>query len=155
MLLKKNCKYFVNFQTWFSASKICHVTSVFNRQKLHVLKLILENKFQKLNLVANKFRSYLFLYGLISVNFLQFSAKNFVKQECIPVGCVLPAAVAVRGVSTRHPPCSRPPSREQTPQDQAPSPPGSRHPLLQGMLGYHLQCMLGYHPPRERNHTHV
>ena len=24
-------------------------------------------------------------------------------------------------------------------------PPGD---LLQGMLGYHLQCMLGYHPPR-------
>ena len=116
MLLKKNCKYFVKFQTWFSASKICHVTSVFNRQKLRVLKLILENEFQKLNLVANKFRSYLSLYGLISVNFMQFSAKNFVKQECIPVGCVLPAAVAVRAVSTRHP----------LPREQAP--PGSRHP---------------------------
>ena len=25
------------------------------------------------------------------------------KQECIPVGCILPAAVAIRGVS-RHPP---------------------------------------------------
>ena len=24
------------------------------------------------------------------------------------------------------------------------TPPGD---LLQGMLGYHLQCMLGYHPP--------
>ena len=50
------------------------------------------------------------------------------KQECIPVGCVPPAAVAVQGVSTRHP-------REQTP-------PGPGTPL-QGMLGYHLQCMLG------------
>ena len=33
------------------------------------------------------------------------------KQECIPVGCVLPpAAVAVGGVSTRHPPGADPPS---------------------------------------------
>ena len=42
------------------------------------------------------------------------------EQECIPVGCVPPAAVAVWGVSTRHPPQTRPPS--QTP------PPGTRHP---------------------------
>ena len=29
--------------------------------------------------------------------------------------------------------------------------------LLQGMLEYHLQCMLGYHthPPREQNHRQV
>ena len=31
------------------------------------------------------------------------------KQECIPVGCVLPAAVAVQGISTRHPPGPCPP----------------------------------------------
>ena len=31
------------------------------------------------------------------------------KQECIPVGCLPPAAVAVGGVSTRHPPGSRHP----------------------------------------------
>ena len=28
--------------------------------------------------------------------------------------------------------------------------PGSRPPLLQGMLGYHLQCLMGYHPPMNR-----
>ena len=37
---------------------------------------------------------------------------------------------------------------EQTHQDQAPPPPGldtpwEQTPSLQGMLGYHLQCMLG------------
>ena len=45
---------------------------------------------------------------------------------------------------------------EQTPQEQTPpsrapldaETPDQAHPLLQGMLGYHLQCMLGYHPPR-------
>ena len=28
----------------------------------------------------------------------------FKEQECIPVGCILPTAVAIWGVSTRHPP---------------------------------------------------
>ena len=34
------------------------------------------------------------------------------KQECIPVACVPPAAVAVGGVSTRHPPGADPPRTE-------------------------------------------
>ena len=49
------------------------------------------------------------------------------------------------------PPQNQAPPQEQTPQDQTPwgaDPPGTRHPqeetpLLQGMMGYHLQCMLG------------
>ena len=67
--------------------------------------------------------------------------KKFTKQECIPVGCVPPAAGAVRGVHQAppraDPPGSRPPlgadppgpgtPLEQTPQQQTP--------LLQGMLG--------------------
>ena len=32
---------------------------------------------------------------------------KILKQECIPVGCVPPAAVAFRGVSTRNPPGTR------------------------------------------------
>ena len=52
-----------------------------------------------------------------------------VQHECIPVGCVPPAAVAVGGrglyqgplLRSRHPP-------DQTPMSQAPPPPGSRHP---------------------------
>ena len=49
------------------------------------------------------------------------SEKNS-KWECIPVGCVPPAAVAVPGASTRHPPWSRPPPPwEQTPPEQTPS----------------------------------
>ena len=44
-------------------------------------------------------------------------------QECIPVGCIPPASVAVGGISTRHPP------RTRHPPDQAPLPPRTRHPL--------------------------
>ena len=59
--------------------------------------------------------------------------RNF-KQECIPVGYVPPAAVAVRGVSTRHPP--GPDSLQQvTPEagtPPGPDPPGTRHPLGPG-----------------------
>ena len=46
------------------------------------------------------------------------------KQECIPVGCIPPAAVADRGVSTRQPPGSRRPGADplwtrHTPWEQA------------------------------------
>ena len=55
------------------------------------------------------------------------------KQECIPVGCVPPAAVAVEGVSTRYPPGSRHALGPDIPQNQAPplgpgTPPRTRHP---------------------------
>ena len=95
--------------------------------------------------------------------------KNIQKQECIPVGCIPPAAVAVQGgVSTRHPPDQAPaeqippradPPRPGIPQEQMPPGPGTPQeqaaPLLQGMLGYHLKCMLGYHTPREQNDKQV
>ena len=48
------------------------------------------------------------------------------QQECIPVGCVPPAAVAVPGVSTRHPPGPGTSLDRATPRDQAH--PGTRHP---------------------------
>ena len=68
-------------------------------------------------------------------------------QECIPVGCVLPAGVSIRGVSIRYPPGADTPqeqtppradtpkqtaSREQTPPPRSrhAPPPGSRHPPL-------------------------
>ena len=71
-------------------------------------------------------------------------------QECIPVGCIPPTAVAILGGLHETPP------QEQTPGSR--HPPAARHAglppamhagiappgdLLQGMLGYHLQCMLG------------
>ena len=65
-------------------------------------------------------------------NFFHFHAvfsKNVAKQECIPVGCIHPAGVAVRGVSphgTRPDPRTRHPPGPGTPQDQVP--PGTRHP---------------------------
>ena len=39
----------------------------------------------------------------------QSGGVRIFKQECIPVGCVPPAAVAVGGVSTMHPPDHAPP----------------------------------------------
>ena len=60
--------------------------------------------------------------------------SNITRQECIPVGCVPPAAVAVPGGS---PPGTLPLGAD---------PPGAGTPLgdlLQGMLGYHLQWVLG------------
>ena len=81
------------------------------------------------------------------------------RQECIPVGCVPPAAVAIPGGLPLG-------VGLETPQPDAPKIPlnfspgcgpgnlqgmlGLKTPLrdlLQGMPGYHLQCMLGYHPP--------
>ena len=62
------------------------------------------------------------------------------QQECIPVGCVPSATVAVCWPGECVPPPHTP---EQAPLG-AGTPPGD---LLQGMLGYHLQGMLGYQPP--------
>ena len=68
------------------------------------------------------------------------SAGNIKEQECIPVGCVPPAAVAVTGgVSTspprsRHPPAPDPPPLGTgTPLGTRPPPrePGTRPPLEQ------------------------
>ena len=55
--------------------------------------------------------------------------QNYAKQECILVGCVPPAAVAVPGGSppgTPTPPQKQTPPGAGTPQDQ--TPPGTRHP---------------------------
>ena len=90
----------------------------------------------------------------IAINIFEIQTLYF-KQECIPVGCVPPAAVAVRGglnqapPQTRHPkpgthleqapPGTRPPPGPGTPPDQAP--PRTRHPQTR-------------HPPVDR-HTPV
>ena len=110
------------------------------------------------------------------------------KQECIPLGCVPPAAVAMGGgvclsacSDTHTPGCG--PGAAHTPPRPDPStspldvgleaplarplnfPPGCAprnlqsmlryhtlpRDLLQGQLGYYLQCMLGYHPHPEQN----
>ena len=81
------------------------------------------------------------------------------KQECIPLRCVLPTPVAVRGVCPMHagfhpPPvwAWRPPqvwAWRTPPQVWAwrPPLPGDPPGDLQFMLGYHMQGMLGYQPP--------
>ena len=60
-------------------------------------------------------------------------------------------SISCPGVSTRHPLGADPPGADPPgadPQEQAPPPAarhaGIAHPPLQGMLGYQLQCMLGY-----------
>ena len=79
------------------------------------------------------------------------------------VGCVPPAAVAVPGGLPLPLEADTPQSRRPRPDPNQlspwvwawklamhtgiPSPPGD---LLQGMLGHHLQCMLGYHTPVNR-----
>ena len=65
--------------------------------------------------------------------------KRSIEQECIPVGCVPSASVAIcwPGEGLRH---THPRNRH---------PPGAGTPL-----GYHLQGMLGYHPhPHGPTHT--
>ena len=83
------------------------------------------------------------------------------KQECIPVGCVLPTAVAAGGYASVHAGIHTPwvwASRSplgvglETPLARPLNfPPGCGPGNLQGMLGYPpgdlLQGMLGYHPP--------
>ena len=52
----------------------------------------------------------------------------FKEQECIPVGCILPAAVAIRGVSTRHPQSRHAPqSRPHLGADPPAADPPARH----------------------------
>ena len=83
------------------------------------------------------------------------------KQECIPVGCLLPAAVAVSGGGSVWVHAWTPPGVGletplgvglETPQARPlKCPPGCGPGDLQGMAGYHppgdLQGMLGYYPP--------
>ena len=59
------------------------------------------------------------------------------KQECIPVGCVPPAAVTVEGEGV-------------SASVHAGIPPPRCGPGDPPRLGYHMQCMLGYHPPVNR-----
>ena len=61
------------------------------------------------------------------------------KQECIPVGCVPPAAVAIGGggsVSTRHPPRPGPPPWDQVLPPTGPNPPGPGTPPWTEFLTY-------------------
>ena len=91
--------------------------------------------------------TYIFLYENFPLRAGQLQSTTYFspvkvleEQECIPVGCVPPAAVAVGGVSTRHPPlgpgtppgpCT--PPEPCTSRDHAP--PGTMHPLDHAPLG--------------------
>ena len=69
------------------------------------------------------------IFGIYFLSMIEMPKEilNFTrKQECIPVGCVPPAAVAVRGVSTRHPTGTRPTPGPGIPS-QTRHPPGTRH----------------------------
>ena len=83
----------------------------------------------------------LFETYLVIVSVMPNPDKLF-QQECIPVGCVPPTAVSVRGVPTRHPP----PGADTSPRSRHPHPgsrcppssrpptPGSRHPPVNRIL---------------------
>ena len=62
-------------------------------------------------------------WGPNSFIFMQFSAKKFAKQECVPVGCVQPARYRTGGLADRDPPGQRSPPRTETPSGQRPPPP--------------------------------
>ena len=68
------------------------------------------------------------------------------KQECVPVGCVPPAAVAVLGGLHEPPPQSRPP-----PMGAEPPPPGADPPEHTPGADPREQA----HPPWGQNHRHL
>ena len=90
-------------------------------------------------------------------------SETFYRQECIPVGCVLPAAVAIWGAlhqaplgpgtpppRTRPPRIRHPPSGTRHPPEPGtplgPDPPGTRDPRDQAPPGTR-------HPPCGQTHT--
>ena len=75
--------------------------------------------------------------------------KNLLQTRMHSIRMRTACSSSCPGVSTRHPPGSRLP-RSRSPRSK--HPPAARHagiahPPLQDMLGYQLQCMLGYFPP--------
>ena len=76
--------------------------------------------------------------------------STFSKQECIPVGCIPPAAVAVMGGGSPHTPHITPPSGADTalslPPEQA-SPPQAGTPPCRIPLNFPLWCGPGDSPP--------
>ena len=92
--------------------------------------------------------SYLLLSSPTKVLKLFKSCINFKTQECIPVGCVPPAAVSVGG----SPPGT--PLGADTPQSRHPpgadNPPGSRHPPPGADTPQEQITPLGRHPTWEQ-----
>ena len=119
------------------------------------------------------------LHSPIVLNLMQIFLKKIPKQECIPVGCIPPAAVAAcwgggsaavhagipprcgpgdppgcgPGDSSRPDPLTCPQMWAWRPARHAGIPPTPWRPARNA--GYHLHCMLGYHPPHEQNDRHM
>ena len=74
------------------------------------------------------------------------------KQDCIPVGCVPPTAVAIRGVSTGHPLGAGTPPDQAPPLDQAPPGPGIPRPGTPGAGTPPTRHPLDQVPPQTRHH---
>ena len=73
----------------------------------------------RLNHAWININSLICLYIFVRDDCLCGTKWKYCQKECIPVGWVPPAAVAVRGVSTRHPPRTRHPPPVADPLDQA------------------------------------
>ena len=125
-----------------------------------------------------------FLWGCLWISMCGKIMIKYSKQECIPVGCVPPSAVAICWGSLPQCMLGYPPPRYgpprppgQTPQlppwvwawrPPRPDPPTSslgvwvwawkpamHAGILPPPVDRNQQCMLGYHLPREQNHRHV
>ena len=113
-------------------------------QPLHVARNPRSDKFKSFPTVCFV---YWFLHQEVQDTEFLFTALHH-QQECIPVGCVPSAAVAILGdgVSTRHPPEQTPPGPD-TPGTRHPpraDPPGNRHPRG-------ADTPQSRHPPRSRH----
>ena len=103
----------LNLAHFFCATNALFMTSTY--QVFHVPKLLICNAMSSLADLVDEGRTSLSFLFSISCSFRQ----NYAKQECIPVGCVLPSSVAVStmGVSASgymgclpHPFTTHPPS---------------------------------------------
>ena len=116
-----------------------HYTAPFEQNDRHLWKHYLPlrslNIPQKLQLKRNFFWSLSLSTWLTRMH---FSRMRTVRSSSRPGG------VSTSTPRDQAPPRSRPPLRPGTPPGTDPPEPGtSPGDLLQGMLGYHLQCMLG------------
>ena len=84
---------------------------------LYSVEPVLNRNYIKRNL-------YVWLMGIIVSDWIKRPIFHaYIEQECIPVGCVLPSAVAIGGgVSTGHPPGADPPGSRHPPWRRHPHP---------------------------------
>ena len=117
-----------NFIKWQWVSKFCYLVN--KRCYIHLVKMIFWINYQNLKI------QHLILLAKLAFIYFQTSTlllngqQKVNKQECIPVGCVPPTAVAVLGGSPPGTPQEEAPPREEAPppRRKQPLPPGGSTP---------------------------